>query len=509
MVFRTDNFLSFYKYLRFPLISAKIVNDEIKPQLKRVFHAEDSFFKYTIKNKESHCPEEVQSEIYDNAFFEAVLFRHNDVIVHDLDNVNEPYRDIVSINSIVAIESEKGVISRIAYLSDLDQEDGTCVKGYSYIDKDNYIFYTKDYTPLITEPHDLGVCPADWISSENFTTDNDIVKKSIFSYAKNDFEELVFLKTLQRMTEPNGAIPVVVKLKGNVVSKPGKSINGASDKEPMASSGIGSQQADTGNVLNGSDNQLQAGTIINVPTNKKVDGSIDSEIVKNYFQFHYIPVDVLNYLNERIQEIESAIIISVLGDYNEQNTSAKNELQVSKSYANKEDKLRWLSAELTRIKKLSDFKTLALKYGKDKVKVDVFFGSDFFLETAADLYNNFKIAPNAIERRNILIRLSQNTNKFNSDKAEREKILYKLIPYASDIDFNTALSNINIPIDPIVFQMQTRFYYWITVFEANYGDIQSFWNELEIKESEKLILINNLLKQIITDEVAQITLPTS
>jgi hypothetical protein len=499
MVFRNDNFLSFYKYLRFPLVSAKIVNDEIKPQLQRIFHADDSFFKYIIGNKEIESPEEIESKKYSDIFFDAILFRHNDVIVHDLDNINEPYRDIVSINSIVAIESDCGMIKRIAYNSDMDLEDGSCIKGYSYIDDKEYIFYGLDYSVIKQVPHDLGICPADWISSENFSTNNDVVKKSLFSYIKNDFEELVFLKTLQRMTEPNGAIPVVVKLKGNVVNKSGKSIQGASDKEPMASSGIGSQQADTGNVLNGSDNQLQAGSVIGVPINKKTDGSIDSEVVKNYFQFHYIPTEALDYLNGRIKEIQSGIIISTLGDYQEQNSSAKNELQVSKSYANKEDKLRWLSSELSRIKRASDFKTLALKYGKDRVAVDVFFGSDFFLETDSDLFTQFKSAPNAIERRNILIRLSQSKNKFNPDKAERQRLLYKIIPYASDLDFEAATSKGTV--DPLVFELQTRFDYWITMFEATYGEIQMFWEGLgEIKESEKLILINNLIKQIIQNE---------
>ena len=512
MVFRTDNFMSFYKYLRFPLISAKIVNDEIKPQLKRVFFADDSYFNYTVSKKETHDPEECNSGFFNNEFFDKILFEHNSVVVHDLDNINEPYREIINIDKVVAIDSEHGVIKRIAYLSDADVTESVftsqigTITGYSYVDDKEYIFYDKQYNILNRVPHDLGVCPADWISSENFSTDNDIVKKSILSYVKNDLEELVFLKTLQRMTEPNGAIPVVVKLKGNVVSKIGENIKGASGKEPMASSSVGSQQADTGNVLNGSESQLQAGSVINVPINKKTDGSIDSEITKNYFQFHYIPVESLNYLNERIQEIESNIIISVLGDYQEQNSSAKNELQVSKSYSNKEDKLRWLSAELSRIKKLSDFKLLALKYGKDNVQIDVFFGSDFFLETETDLYNNFAIAPNAIERRSILTRLAQVKNKFNHNKAKKEKILYKLMPYVSDKDFDTA--NAKGTIDPITFEYQTRFNYWITMFEASYGEINMFWDQLgDMKESEKLILINNLIKTIIKDETQPISNP--
>lgn len=499
MVFRNENFLSFYKYLRYPLASAKLINEEIKPQLKRVFHSEDSYFKYVVNRKEVDCQEELNCKVLDKKFFDAILFEHNSIVIHDLEDINKPYREIVGINSVVAVESQNGVISQLAYLSELMTETGP-VKGYSYIDANEYIFYNLNLDrELKRVSHDLGVCPADWVSSENFDNTNDIVKKSLFSYVKNDFEEFVFLKTLQRMTEPNGAIPITVKLKGNVLTKSGKSIDGVSDKEPMAAADITSQKANQGPTVTGSDNQLQAGTIVNVPTNKKADGSIDSDITKNYFHFHYIPVESLEYIKNRLAEIQTNIIISVLGDYQEQNTSAKNELQVSKSYANKEDRLRWLSGELTRIKKLSDYKTLALKYGKDNVSLDIFFGSDFFEETQSDLYSKLESAPNPIERRNILIRLAQTRNKFNSSKAMRESIMYKLIPYATDKDFDTAIARGNV--EALLFELQTRFDYWLCSFEATYGDLVTFWDNMgDLKENEKLIIINNLIKNLIKDE---------
>ena len=40
-VFKTENFLFFFKYLRKPLPSTKIINNKIKPQLNRVFTAEN------------------------------------------------------------------------------------------------------------------------------------------------------------------------------------------------------------------------------------------------------------------------------------------------------------------------------------------------------------------------------------------------------------------------------------------------------------------------------------
>ena len=117
-----------------------------------------------------------------------------------------------------------------------------------------------------------------------------------------------------------------------------------------------------------------------------------------------------------------------MGDYSEANESAKNELQVSKSYVSKEDVLRWVSLSLSEAHSQSDYTMLSLKYGKESVSVDLFYGSDFFLESQETLYKMFEDAPNPIERTNILIRLAQSRNKFNKGKALRETILYNFYP---------------------------------------------------------------------------------
>lgn len=494
--FKTSNFLSFFKYLRNPVVSAKLINDEVKPQLQRVFHAEDSYFKYSIKGKDISNPEELHTDYFDKALFDSILFRHNDVVVSDIDEVNKDHREIVSIQCVIAVDSKKGKIQRIAYASSLNG-----INGFSYIDNQKYVFLTRDNFNVILEvSHDLGYCPADWVSSENMFSDNDIVKKSLFSYVKVDLEEYVFLKTLQRMTEPNGAIPITTKLKTIDSKIPNKLQSTISDQEPMSALSIGAQKASIETPPSTSDSELQAGTIVNVPVPRDTTGKIDMEVVKSYFQFHYIPVEALTYLNDRINELQNNIITSILGDYQEQTNQAVNEKQVIKSLDNKKDKLRWMSDELTRIKKRSDFTTLALIYGKDNVSVDVFFGTDFFLESQDKLFSDFAKAPNAIERRNILLRLSQNRNKYNTNKANREKILYKIIPFASDLDFDKAQARANL-IDDTTFKLQTRFDYWIAKFESQYGDIGVFFQSLEnMDDNGRLLLINSLIKTIIQNE---------
>lgn len=486
-VFRTDNFLTFFKYLRFPIASARLINERIKTPLSRVFYSEDAYFNYVVNSENVECPNNLDVINFNDQLFNALLFNHNDIVIHDLKDINTPTREIVSINNVVSLDSKNSVINRIAYTAVITHE-GQEEKGIIYIDNEKYCFFKSGIdTPLVTIEHDLGECPADYISKEAFGSD-DIVRKSIFSYSRESLEEYCFLKTLQRMSEPNGAIPVVTMLDAKRNTK--DDIN-SSDKEPMSSKEMGGQRSEIHSGVNGSNSLLQTGTEIKVPIVKKTDGSVDMEMAKSFLNFHHAPTESLRFIDDRINEIEQMIIVSLCGDFSEANESAKNELQVSRSFVSKQDKLRELSLQLSRIRERSDFKMLALEYGRDNVSVDAFYGSDFFLESQRELYELFEKSPNPIERKNIALRLAKNRSRFNPTKADRDVLLNKLLPYSSDEDFDKAITR-NI-LDDVTFQYQTRFDYWIDIFQANYGDILEFYNLMEGTESEKLVLINNLI----------------
>jgi hypothetical protein len=319
----------------------------------------------------------------------------------------------------------------------------------------------------------------------------------MFSYVREELEEYVFLKTLLKMTEPNGAIPVTVRLKTSENKKDGKDIKGVNDKQPMSANLVGSDQASYGNTVNGNDSSaLQAGTVVNIPIVKDNNGNVNTEIIQNFAKFFYIPTEILKYLNDRILQIERSIIMNVLGDYMEMNNEiAKNEFQVSKSFTNKQDKLRYLAMNMTWTRTQSDKQLLGLMYGKDNVNVEIFYGSDFYLDNEAELYDMFSKAPNQIERRNLLQRIGKTKYRFNKERADREYLLYSLLPFASDLDFDKAILN-NLVNDETK-KLQLQFNYWISMFESNYGDILNFYNNFDATKSEKLIVINNLLNNLI------------
>jgi len=495
IIFKSENFLLLYKYLRYPLPSAKLVKNKIEPQLRRVFKAEDSDFKYDVtgKSKDDYIGDLNITE-FNNQIFENLLYNHNSVLVTDLSDTNKPIRYFVDINKIVSIQEQNNKIHRIAYKACIIHEDKE-VNGVAYIDNEKYAFYDKDYNLINEEPHDLGYTPVDFITPDKYKNDF-IVRQSLFTYIRTDLEEYVFLKTLQRMTEPNGAIPIVTKIEvqdSNNNEEPGT--NG----EPNADTIMGSQSSKvfSQNSAIGS-GDLNPGTIHEVPLEalQDSDGNINTDAVVNYLNFHYTPIEALNYLNERIQQIEESIIVTMVGDLITGSEEAKNIPQVEKSLTVLENTLINIAYKLNTIRKSSDTNMLSLKYGKELVnEVFIHYGTDFFLDSESKLFDDLQKAPNSLERKDIIVRINRNRYKNNIDILSRKEILYDLMPYVSDIDFDKALSQQTVSeIDKLY---QLRFTYWISIFEAQYGDIVTFYNNLDVSKAEKLTLINNLIIDII------------
>ena len=496
-VMKPENYLSFAKFYRNPNPSSKLINTRIKETLSRVFSSEDSYFNYVINDQQVSFPKELDDNFQDR-LFDAVLFRYNDIIVHDLSENNTPYREFVSIKNVVSVKIIHDKISQIAYTASAEI-NGEEVVGYAYIDDEKYQFFDNKRKLLKTEPHDLGFCPANFVVNKRFAN-NPVVKESSFSYLKANFEEYCFLKTLQRVVDASGTLPIVVKTKTNETSDNFEDFDGRGGA-PMSLEQIGGQTSKEARSTAGSGkgSDLQALSVIETPIITDNDGNIDTEFNKNFLVFHHVPVEALNFLDERIKSVERDIIISCVGDFSEGTSKgSKSDTEIKSSdIVAKQDKLRFLSNTLSTSRGLSDKVMLSLAYGKDNVKSDVFYGSDFFLETLDVLYDMLAKSTNAIERKNILIKIAKSRNMYNKEKSNREVLLYKLMPYTTDKDFELAITSQRV--SDLNFEYQSRFSYWISMFESTYGNILVFYNNLgNAKESEKIISIDNLITNLIT-----------
>jgi hypothetical protein len=488
-VFKVNNFLTFFKYLRKPLPSAKLINNKIAPQLRRIFNAENAEFKYSVQGlTDIDYSDMLNIKDFEKDLFNRMLFKHNSLLVSGIIE-NEPYRYFVDISSVKSIKSTyDGKIKAIAFEGVVDEIG----EGYIYVDETKYSFFDKDFNEHDVFEHNLGRCPVHFISPK-IIGDNWIIRESIFTYIREELEEYVFLKTLQKMTDPNGAIPIVTQLDVEIEEK-GDIDSGT---EPADNNMMSSQRA---NIYSTnppqSDSVLQAGTVFKIPPIETDDGSIDMEAVRNFINFHYIPVEALNYLRERINEIEHSIVYTIIGGVIDGlKEGSKNELQVEESLSVLQNTLIYFSDSFNYIRKLSDEDMLRLKYGNRVMDISIFYGSDFFLDTESMLYENLSRSINPIERKSILIRINQNRYKGNEHKLNRQTILYDLIPYISDQEFEIALNAGKVSDE--IFEYQTRFNYWISQFESLYDDIVSFYKMIDGQPAAKMKVINDLILNII------------
>lgn len=501
-IFRSENALSFYKYLRFPSPSTRLIKNKIEPQLKRVFNAEDSDFKYSVSNKTiADFLPGLDIKDFNTQLFQKLLYNHNSILVQGLsaDEINTPIRWFVDIEDVISIVENNGRIGKIAYktclIIDVKKQSGILV-----IDSESYSFFDKDFVLLAKIDHDLGHTPCEFISPNRYKGDF-VVRESIFTYVRGDLEEYVFLKTLQKMTEPNGAFPVVSKI---AIDEEVEDIRG-DEGQPSSDNIMGPQHARifSQNETVGT-GDLQAGMIHELPLEmvKGPDGSINMDIVKSYLNFYHLPVDILEYLNKRITQIEIIIISSIVGDVIESTEESKNVEQIEKAISVLENTLTAFAEALNLIRTISDRDMLSLQFGAENVnEVFIHYGTDFFLDSVSKLFEDLEKAPNQLERKNIIVRISQNRYKNNIDQQSRQKLLYDLIPYVSDKDFAFAQGGL----DPTTKTYQLRFNYWIGLFEAQFGDIVTFFKNLDGEISARLNIVNNLVLEIINENTPEPT----
>lgn len=499
-VFREKNFLLFAKFMRKPLPSAKLVNAKIKPQLKRVFNAEDADSKYSVSGVDnSDFLPLLEVDDFNQQLFEAYFNAHNSIVICELDSeeANTPFRYILGIEKVRSIKPDrKGNIEKISFYSTLEINEKH-EKGTIFIDDEKYAFYPNDErVPHVEALHDLGYCPAHFISPRKYGS-NWVVRESLLTYIREELEEYNFLKTIQKMSEPDSSIATVVQLDA------GENVKKQEINKPEIDGLIGGQQPEL-YATNPPTNSgiLAAGTIHKIPPSVKDDGAFDMDIVKNYISFHFTPIEPLEFMNKRIKEIENSIISTLIGDIVNSNEESKNMLQIEKSITVLDNTLTDFGSMLNRIRTLSDTDMLSLRYGKDRVK-DVFitFGTDFMIDSQTLLFDSLAKAPNVIERKNILKRINLNRYKNNQSQLLRNNLLYDLLPFISDADFEKGkasgiVSDINL-------KLQIRFSYWISKFEAMYGDIVTFYQEQDLSNDEKLIFINNILIELIKEEDSQ------
>jgi len=368
----------------------------------------------------------------------------------------------------------------------------------AYIDDEYYKLYDVDGSLIRESRHGL-TCPARFVGTLSYDIDF-VVKQNPFSYVLPKLEHYNLLTICNRFIEMKGTFPRTVNLR--------KDSNGSSDiqsalmQDPSSDNEIGGKDSEEKRQFSHNDNnQHDIGQVEELSLNdiEDLEGKVNMDILRNFVTHFHMPVDVLRELRERLKLADSDIVNDLLGTHDLlDQEGSKSDNHLEEKLSSREDRLRGLSQQLSLLVHDVEKTELSLEYGVQNIELSVFFGSKFFLESEASLINIFNNLPNPIEKKDVLVRLSNKKNRLDSVKKQRNKILYDLIPYISDTDFDKAVERG--VLDVHTFMLQTKFNYYIGMLESEEGSVVDYIESFKDNYNVGIQTIRNQIYKIIKDE---------
>jgi len=480
------------KFLEFPLETAGIVQDDIIPQLGKVFEANNRHFSYVLKDVDqtkdaiSYLGSIKQEKFFKEDVWKAILFQHNSVLITDLIDVNEPVNSLVNIHNIEAIDLGKKDSIRWIVFRDrrrgFRKEDGSTVTDlWYYYTASFFSVYTKnedgEFVLLAEELHDLGKCPAQFISPDPITTNKHVVRKSIFSNQRRRFQLDTALRMAWDYYTFHGALPVTT------LYKQSKEACGTQFSTFTKCHGgwLATQDQDnkiTFQFNNGNpdekvpcpkcnqSNPIKVGTVVSFPVPKFGPDEKPFDLNASFVKFPHAGVDVSTWFKGYIESIEIAIRQDIVGTEKENvKVKAQNELQVTKSFTPLENTLTSLSTLLSDVRQEADTQIIKLRSGPDSIDhIITDYGSKFYLQNEQELIEDRTKAINPIERLETTERIIDVRFRNNMEQRSRERLLLEMLPYngLTDTDVRADKNTIN----PIDFELRMNFNRYISEFEG-------------------------------------------
>lgn len=521
-ILRIDNYKSFLKFYRKPLPTVALIQDNIIPELKKVFDSRNSIFDYYFNDEAvktdalTEFSENGYQQYVKNKVWSEMIYRHNSIVITDIENSDngKTYRYIVPIRSVMAIYLDTdGKIEQIVFRGK-DRESGE-KRAYHYT-KEKFVVYKEvDKTKFeffYEKTHDLKSCPADFISQETLKKDKSIIRKSLFSNYIEKFEKYVFYYCLYKMLIPHGALPVITHYRQKKEPCNNTFEDGTHCKKGYLANSLG--------YLGGKDNLvncpmcnpksiIQAGSVITMDDpvsialklQKGGDEKIPvTDLNANFVRFHHAPVDILKWIKDYLDDLEAEIIIKITGsEFETAREDAKNIDQIKKGLRSIKNTLLGIGDDLSTLRKSIDDKYFILGYGDRYDGSTISYGTDWYLESEKELLELQGQTKNPIEFASIQKRINETLYRHDEVQLTRIQILYSILPYSNKEDFKTAVDSNQV--DPIDFELQTKFNYYIRMFEAKYGNIVTFVNTTfpEGTTMDKRIdFVNEVIRSFIT-----------
>jgi hypothetical protein len=208
-----DSYNNFINNLTFPLKINEFI-ESIYTKIGNIWQGQNPFYEFSFSTDSiEDYFQYVNVDYFKEDVWDEFKTHYNSIIITDLPEKQEgerpdPYNTIIRIQQVVDVFSVDNHIKHVIF---------ECCDKLVVIDNESYQLYNYTDSTLgaleVDSPHDLGRCPAVWLSQLDFNTKSNIVKSNAISKSLGKIEDLQIIYTLKNILSPYAFYQFIVKYK--------------------------------------------------------------------------------------------------------------------------------------------------------------------------------------------------------------------------------------------------------------------------------------------------------
>lgn len=419
----------------------------------------------------------------------------NSVLIVDMPKVQdtglpEPYFYWLPIGAVIDYETVDGTqMAWIAYR--LDDNLVAVIDSIAY-----HIYDLRGDEPKLVSrsEHGLGYCPARFFLSQSCTNDDRTLKMNALVPVLADLDWYVFFSVSKRHLDTYAAYPIYSSYRADCDfenNETGEYCDGGFLRD---SDGNYKMLAD-GTIAPcpkcGQRKLAGAGSYIEVPVPNQAEGVAD---LRDPVSITTVDTKSLDYNVKECNRLEGSIFDDVVGsniDEDVQSKEAINETQVASNFKSRSAVLTIISKEFEGAEKFVNDTICRLRYDKAFVSSSISLGTEFYLQTSAELYAKYdrarKAGISASELNAISTQIFEVEHGNNQDVLRRVKILRQLEPY-QHLTMNDIIQlNSSGLLDLRDVELKLNFNRYIDRFERENGNVLMYKQDIPMAEKVKMV----------------------
>lgn len=502
-----DKFKTFKTLFRYP-VKTNEVTGICFDKLSRVFDGRNPAFNYQFINSEQrddweYYRQDVLKEptIWQTKGWEYFKTEINSVLIVDLpqeqdatDKYPQPYFYWLTIDNIISYKANPttGLMDWIIF----KQADNKI----AVIDSEHYEVY--EYTDnkigalVVSNPHDLGYCPAKFFWTEPLTLKDPDVKAHPLTKQLESLDWFLFFHISKRHLDLYGAYPIYSGYEQSCDfsnDDTGHYCDGGVMRDSS-----GKYLIDSSGILNrcpkcGDKRIAGVGSFVEVPIPAE-----NQPDLRNPVQMLTVDVASLQYNVEEENRLKENIVTATVGvDSEISTTQAMNEKQVAANFESQSTILNRVKKGFEEAQQFVDETICKLRYGNLFVSAKINLGTEFYTLSVSELRNRYKVAKESgaseAELDAMQNQIIETEYRHNPTQLQRMLILAELEPYRH-LTRNEMLDlHAKNLINEDELRIKLNFVNFVRRFERENTNILEFGTQVPF--AKKIEIINNKFKE--------------